>query len=87
MYCLRNWELFNENECWISAEHVPGSHNTVADFVSRAFNENTGWKLSPFLFQIILQRFQFIANIDLFATLKLCLMAPRPRIGSHGGQN
>ena len=44
--------------------------NTVADYMSmsRTFNENTEWKLSPFFFQSILQRFQFIADIDLFAS-------------------
>ena len=62
------WELCNENECWISAEHAPDFHKTVADYISRTFNENTEWKLSPFLFQSILQRFQFIAVIDLFAS-------------------
>ena len=36
--------------------------------MSRTFNENTEWKLSPFLFQSMLQRFQFIADIDLFAS-------------------
>ena len=36
--------------------------------MSRTFNENSERKLSPFLFQSILQRFQFIADIDLFAS-------------------
>ena len=36
--------------------------------MSRIFNENTEYKLSPFLFQSIVQRFQFIADIDLFAS-------------------
>ena len=58
------WHLRNENESWISAEHIPGSHNTMADYMSRAFNKNTEWKLSPFLFQSTLQRFQFIADIS-----------------------
>ena len=62
------WELCNENGCWISAEHIPGSHNTVADYMSRTSNENTERKLSSFSFQSILQRFQFIADIDLFAS-------------------
>ena len=31
------WELFNENGCWILDEHVPGSHNTVANYMSRIF--------------------------------------------------
>ena len=62
------WDLCNEKRYWISAEHVPGSHKTVADYMSRTLNENTEWKLSPFLFQSMLQRFQFIADIDLFAS-------------------
>ena len=33
------WELCNENGCWISAEHVPGSQ-VVADYISRIFNES-----------------------------------------------
>ena len=36
--------------------------------MSRTSNENTEWKLSSFLFQSILQRFQFIADIELFAS-------------------
>ena len=63
------WEFCNENECWISAEHVPSSHNNVADYMTWSLNENTEWKLSLFLLQSILQRFQFIANIDLSASL------------------
>ena len=35
--------------------------------MSSIFNENTEYKLSPFLFQSIVQRFQFIADIGLFA--------------------
>ena len=36
--------------------------------MSRTFNENTEWKLSLVLFQSILQGFQFIADIGLFAS-------------------
>ena len=38
--------LCNENGCLITAEHVPSSHNNVADSMSKTFNENTESKLS-----------------------------------------
>ena len=53
---------------WVSIIKMDDSHNTVADNMPRAFNENTERKLFPFLFQITLQRFQFIANTDFFAS-------------------
>ena len=28
---------------WISAAHIPGKQNTIADFMSRSLNENTKW--------------------------------------------
>ena len=62
------WELCNENGCWISVEHVPCSHNTIANYMSQTLNENTEWKLSPFLFLHISERFQFTADIDFFAS-------------------
>ena len=35
------WDLCNENGCWISAEHIPGSHSVAADFMSKTLNEDT----------------------------------------------
>ena len=32
---------------WISAVHIPGKQNTIADFMSRSLNQNTEWQLSP----------------------------------------
>ena len=28
---------------WISAVHIPGKQNTIANFMSRSLNENTEW--------------------------------------------
>ena len=36
---------------WISAVHIPGKQNTIADFMSRPLNENTEWQLSPTIFK------------------------------------
>ena len=51
----------------LSAACVPGSDNTVADFKSRHFEDNTEWSLSPVLFQKLTQQFS-ITRVDLFAS-------------------
>ena len=63
------WELCNKNGCWISAEHVPGFNNNVAIYIypghlTKILSENS----LHFLFQSTLQRFQFTADIGLFAS-------------------
>ena len=55
------WGLCNENGCWISAEHVPGSHNTVADYMSRALNS------LHFCFKVYYRDFSLFQT-DLFAS-------------------
>ena len=56
----------------ISAQHVPGTLNTIADSESRVFNESREWKLDP---QTI---FSFLkgCEIDLFAS-RLSTQLPR----------
>ena len=56
-----------ENIC-ISAVHIPGKQNTIADFMSRSLNENTEWQLSPTIFKKIVRTFDFEPEIDLFAS-------------------
>ena len=42
---------------WVSAPHIPETHNTEADSFSRNFNETIQWKLSTHLFQKISSMF------------------------------
>ena len=61
-------DLCNENGCWISSKHISGSHNTIADHMSRTFKENTEWMLSPFLLQ------RYIREISVYCRHRLvCL--------------
>ena len=53
---------------WISAVHIPGKQNTIADFRSRSLNEYTEWQLSPTIFKKIVRTFDFEPEIDLFAS-------------------
>ena len=48
----------------ISAQHVPGKLNTIADLESRVFNDSSEWKIAP---QTILP-FLKGCEIDLFAS-------------------
>ena len=45
------WKFCIKERVWISAEHIPGGKNYIADFMSRSFNGNTEWQLSTELFQ------------------------------------
>ena len=46
-----------ENKLWISAAHIPGKDNIVADQQSRILQDATEWKLHPELFQKIVDKF------------------------------
>ena len=60
MWCL-------ERNIHITAQHLPGAQNTIADAESRSSVDRTDWKLNPAIFQRIAQLFGPL-EIDLFAT-------------------
>ena len=35
------WKFCIKEKVWISAQHIPGSENYIADFMSQSFNDNT----------------------------------------------
>lgn len=47
------WFWCINKEIWLSASHIPGSKNTVADRCSRVFNDHTEWMLNPKIFNKI----------------------------------
>ena len=61
------WQWATHWNIWLSAAYVPGSDNTVADFKSQHFEDNTEWSLSPVLFRKLTQQFS-IPQVDLFAS-------------------
>ena len=52
------WKFCLKEKVWISAEHIRGSENYMADFLSRSFNGNTQWQISTELFQTIVKHSQ-----------------------------
>jgi hypothetical protein len=53
---------------WISAAHIPGKDNVVADFESRHFNLDAEWKLNSNILHCALQQLEANPDLDLFAS-------------------
>jgi hypothetical protein len=64
---LKLWALVLQAGCWITARHIPGTTNTIADLASRQFHSYAEWTLNQDVFRQITQRF-YRPEVDLFAT-------------------
>ena len=62
------WYYCINRKFWLSAVYIPGKDNETVDYMSRLQNENTEWRLSPIVFQMILEVFFCKPEIDLFAS-------------------
>ena len=61
---LELWQWCLERNIMISAQHVPGKLNTIADLESRVFNDSSEWKIAPQIISPFLKG----CEIDLFAS-------------------
>ena len=69
------WSWCIQRNIWISAEHLPGVLNIIADFKSRNFSDGTEWQLNTEIFNNICKHFG-TPHIDLFAS-RLNAQLPR----------
>ena len=61
------WEWCFAKNIWLSAEHLPGVQNVIADEKSRKFSDQTEWMLHPTIFSKICQELGK-PDIDMFAS-------------------
>lgn len=61
---LEIWTWCLKRNILISAQHVPGKENTIADSESRIFLDSTDWQLDP----TVISSFLTNCNTDLFAS-------------------
>ena len=61
------WEWCELRGNWVTIAHIPGVHNTLADFKSRNFADNLEWQLSDKIFDKICKCFG-VPEVDLFAS-------------------
>ena len=62
------WEWAISKQNWITAAHIPGVLNVVADLESRKAEIRTEWKLAEVEFLRIKAAFPIVLDIDLFAS-------------------
>lgn len=61
------WQKCIHRDIVITAKHIPGIENVLADQLSRQFSDSKEWMLKPDIFSRICQHF-FLPDIDLFAS-------------------
>ena len=65
--CLAIWNWCSRNDAWITASHIPGKCNVLADAASRSFEDRHEWKLNKGVFKKLCGIFG-TPCIDLFAS-------------------
>lgn len=61
------WSWCLERNIFLSAQHIPGTDNVAADYMSRNFSDSKEWMLKKDIFQRICKQF-FNPDTDLFAS-------------------
>ena len=61
------WAVALEAGVSLTAQHIPGIQNGVADTASRQLESRTEWTLDKGIFQSVCQRF-YTPEVDLFAS-------------------
>ena len=66
---MKIWEFCAQNNIWLTAAHLPGSTNLVADMESRKHStKHTEWMLNPNVLSCALKQLNYVPVIDLFAS-------------------
>lgn len=69
---LQIWRWCLEKNIYVSAEHVKGTLNNEADFLSRNQDNSGEWSLLNSVFRDIIDSFKVTPTIDLFANRNNC---------------
>ena len=62
------WEWCIAHNVWLTAAHIPGKQNTIADKESRVVRRETEWSLNKVFFKTAVSQLGFQPEIDLFAS-------------------
>lgn len=61
------WQWAEERNIWLTASHIPGQENIIADSLSRNFSPAVEWELNQNIFEEICLKFG-TPDVDLFAS-------------------
>ena len=62
------WLFCVKNKIWITAAHIPGAENVIADYESRKSYKDAEWMLNPEIFQKAIKHLKFKPDLDCFAS-------------------
>jgi ribonuclease HI len=62
------WEWCISRSLQVTAQHVPGTANVIADQLSRTIDNHLEWSLNDEIYQSVICRMDFAPDIDLFAS-------------------
>ncbi len=62
------WAWCISRSIWLTATHLPGVQNVIADRKSRVFSDETEWMLDKRIFSTMCECMNFDPDIDLFAS-------------------
>ncbi len=62
------WEFCIQRNIWVTAAHLPGVMNCIADRESRTSRTETEWMLNPKLFHTVIKQLDVQPCVDLFAS-------------------
>ena len=62
------WLWAQKRNIWLSASHIPGKENELADIESRRNETSTEWKLDENIFSEIIKHYSILPKIELFAS-------------------
>ena len=63
-----NWEWCIARQIWISAAHIPGKNNLIADFESSRSQAESEWQFGKVSLCNALETLDFKPDVDLFAS-------------------
>ena len=64
---VKNIWLFRvKNKTWITAAHIPGAKNVIADYESIKNYKDAEWMLNPKIFQKVVKHLKFKLDLDCF---------------------
>ena len=62
------WLFCVKNKIWITAAHIPGAENVIADYQSRKSYKDAEWMLNPEIFQKAIKHLKFKPDLDCFVS-------------------
>ena len=73
------WLFWVKSKIWITASHIPGAENVIADYESKIGYKDAEWMVNPAIFQKAIKQLNFEPDLDCFAS-RLSTQLPKSHL-------